>query len=63
MLSMSGNFDVTNSRDEIDLVFTEKSKFSFYFILFRRFRVNKVTLCKTKIQRIVCDKIPGSIKL
>ena len=31
---MSENFDVFNSRDEIYLVFTKKSKFSFYFILF-----------------------------
>ena len=29
--STSENFDVFNSRDEIDLVFTEKSKFSFLF--------------------------------
>ena len=28
------NFDVFNSRDEIYLVLTSKSKFSFYFILF-----------------------------
>ena len=36
--SMSENSDVFNSRDEIYLVFTEKkSKFSFYFIVFRRF--------------------------
>ena len=34
------NFDVFNSRDEIYLVFTKKSKFSFYFIFFRRFTVN-----------------------
>ena len=31
--SMSANFDVFNSRDESYLVFTEKSKFTFYFIL------------------------------
>ena len=30
--STSENFYVFNSRDEIYLVFTEKSKFSFYFI-------------------------------
>ena len=30
--STSENFDVFNSRDEIYLVFTEKSNFSFYFI-------------------------------
>ena len=33
----SENSDVFNSRAETYLVFTEKSKFSFYFILFRRF--------------------------
>ena len=38
---MNENFDVFNSRDEIYLVFTKKSKFSFYFILFRRFTVNQ----------------------
>ena len=38
--STSENSDVFKSRDEIYLVFTEKSKFSFYFILFRRFMVN-----------------------
>ena len=32
--STSENSDVFNSRDEIYLVFTEKSKFSFYLILF-----------------------------
>ena len=58
------NSDVFKSRDEIYLVFTEKkSKFSFYFILFQRFTVNQVTAFRTKRQRIVCDKIPGSIKL
>ena len=31
--SMSKNSDVINSQDEIYLIFTEKSKFSFYFIL------------------------------
>ena len=31
--STNENFDVLNSRDEICLVFTKKSKFSFYFIL------------------------------
>ena len=30
--STSENFDVFNSRDDIYLVFTEKSKFSFYCI-------------------------------
>ena len=32
--SMCENSDVFNSRDEIYLVFTQKSKFSFDFILF-----------------------------
>ena len=32
--STNENFDVFNSWDEIYLVFTKKSKFSFYFILF-----------------------------
>ena len=31
---MNENFDVFNLRDEIYLVFTKKSKFSIYFILF-----------------------------
>ena len=61
--STSENSDVFNSRDEIYLVFTEKSKVSFYFILFWRFTVNRVTVFRTKRQRIVCDRIPGSIKL
>ena len=34
MRSTNENFDVFYSRDEIYLVFTKKSKFSFYFILF-----------------------------
>ena len=38
--STSENFDVYNSRNDVYLVFTKKSKFSFYFILFRRFKVN-----------------------
>ena len=61
--STSENSDVFNSQDEIDLVFTEKSKFSFYLILFQRFTVNRVIVFRTKRQRIVCDRIPGSIKL
>ena len=32
---MNENFDVFNSRDEIYLVFTKKSKFYFYFIAWR----------------------------
>ena len=51
--STGENADVFNSRDEICLVFTEKSKFSFYFILFRRFTVNRVTVLRTKRQRTV----------
>ena len=39
--STNENFNVFNSRDEIYLVFTKKSKFSFYFILFRRFTANQ----------------------
>ena len=35
MRSTNENSDVFNLRDEIYLVFTEKSKVSFYFILFR----------------------------
>ena len=36
--STSENSDVFNSQDEIYLEFTEKSKFSFYFILFEDLR-------------------------
>ena len=62
--STNENSDVFNSRDEMYLVFTEKkSNFSFDFILFRRFTVKKVTVFRTKRQKIVCDRIPGSIKL
>ena len=48
MRSTSGNFDVFNSRDDIYLVFTEKSKFSFYFILFRRFTVKQLTMSQAE---------------
>ena len=48
--SRSENFDVFNSRDDIYLVFTKKSKFSFYFILFRRFTVNQLTMLQAKSQ-------------
>ena len=61
--STSENSDVFNSRDEIYLVFIKKSKFSFYLILFWRLTVNRVTVFRTKRQRIVCDRIPGPIKL
>ena len=58
--------DVFNSRDEIYIfrIYPQKSKFSFYFILFRRFTVNRVTAFRDKRQiakRIVCDRLPGSI--
>ena len=62
--STSENSDVFNSQDEIYLVFTENEIFfSFYFILFWRLTVNRVTVFRTKRQRIVCDRIPGSMKL
>ena len=48
--SRSDNFDVFNSRADIYLVFTEKSKFSFYFILFRRFLVNQLTMLQAESQ-------------
>ena len=57
------NSDVFNSLDEIYSVLTDKSKFSFSFVLFQRFTVNGVTVFRAKRQRIVCDRIPGSIKL
>ena len=41
--STSENSDVLNSQDEIYWVFTKKSKFSFYFILF--YRLHAVELC------------------
>ena len=44
--STSENSNVFNSRDEIYLVFTEKSIFN--IILFRRFTVNRVTVFRTK---------------
>ena len=57
------NSDVSNTQDEIYLMFTKKKIFFFYFILFQIFTVNRVTMLRTKRQRIVCDRIPGSIKL
>ena len=36
MRNTNENFDVFNSRDVIYLVFTKKSKFSLYFLLFIR---------------------------
>ena len=39
--STNENFNVFNSRDEMYLVIPKKSKFSFYFILFRRFTINQ----------------------
>ena len=64
--STNKNFDVFNSRDEIYFVFTKKSKYSFYFILFRRFTVNQfVNHASSRItkrrQRSICDRLPGSI--
>ena len=45
----SENFNVFNSRDYIYLVFTEtKSKFSFYFIPFRRFTFNHLTMLQAE---------------
>ena len=38
-----------------------KSKFSFFFILFRRFTVDRVTVFRTKRQNIVCDRIPHTV--
>ena len=49
---------------EIYLEFTEKSECDiFFFISLWRFTISRVTVFRTKRQRIVCDKIPGSIKL
>ena len=65
--STSENFDVVNSRDDIFLALTEKKKFSFCFIRFRRFTVNQITMLQAESQkykrrqRISCGRIPGSI--
>ena len=67
--STSENFVGFNSRDDIYLVFTEKSKFSFYFtfVLLRRFLVNQLTMLQTESQlyktrqRSICDRISGLI--
>ena len=48
--STSENFDVFNSRDDIYLVFTEKSKFSLDCIRFRRFAVNQLTMLQAESQ-------------
>ena len=48
--STSEIFDVFNSRDDIYLVFTEKIKYSFYFIIFRRFTVNQLTMLQAESQ-------------
>ena len=67
MRSTSENFDVFNSRDDIYLVIAEKSKCSFYFILFRRFSVNQLTMLQAESQEYkrrqmsICDRISGSI--
>ena len=66
MRSTSENYDVLNLRDDIYLVFTIKSKFHFYFIIFRGFTVNRLTMLKAKtqwnekLQKIVCDRIPAA---
>ena len=65
--STGENFDVFNSRYDIYLAFTEKSKFSFSFILCRKFTVNQLTMLHAESQwykrrqRCICDRIPGSI--
>ena len=41
----------------------QKSNSSFYFIHFRRLTVNRVPVFRTKRQRIVRDRIPGSIAI
>ena len=68
----ASEFSQVRSTSENSMFSTHKMKYiwylpkknnSFYFILFRRFTVNQVMVFRTKIQRIVCDRIPGSIKL
>ena len=54
MRSTNENFDVFNSQDEIYLVFTKQSKFSFYFILFLedlKF-INLLTMLQAELQYI-----------
>ena len=59
--SKSENFNVFNSQDDIYLVFTnKKGKFSFYFILFRRFTVQAKSQQYKRRQRSICDRMPGS---
>ena len=41
--STSENADIFTARDEIYLVFAEKSKFSFYFITQRKYRNHNLT--------------------
>ena len=48
--STSEDVDVFNSRDYIYLVLTEKGKFYIYFILFRRFLINQLTVVKAGSQ-------------
>ena len=48
--STSEHFNVFNSRDDIYLVFTVKSKFSFYFILFRKFTINQLSMIQAESQ-------------
>ena len=59
--STSENSDVLNSQDEIYLVFTGKSEFPFYFILFRRFTVNRVTVFRTKIKGLFVTEYLGQL--
>ena len=55
--STSGNFDGFNSQDDIYLVVTKiKSKFYFYFILFRRFTINQFPCFKRNQNNIKKSK-------
>ena len=47
---LSENFDVFNSQDDIFGIYCKKGKFSFYFILFKRFMVNQLTTLQAKSQ-------------
>ena len=61
--SRNENSDVFNSKMKYIWYLQKISKFSLYFILFQRFTVNRVTVLRSRRQRVVCDRIPGSIKL
>ena len=54
--STSEIFDVFCSWDDIYLVFTEKSELSFYFILFRRFRLINYPCFKPNHNKLNEDK-------